>query len=168
MEAARRLNKELLDQYILAGSKKAKPEQLRVLAEHFCDKIRLRVAENPATPAELLWNLAHDPNHDVRIAAGCNPSCDESVLNLLIRDADIVVRHGLAQSIDTPRMLLEVLADDDNGWVRGEALKSLGILDSKTGDEVGKRRSMKRSRSQTTDPDRDIEKQTDAHEEVAS
>ncbi|MBS1955216.1 MAG: HEAT repeat domain-containing protein [Cyanobacteria bacterium SZAS-4] len=161
MEAAT-LNKELLEQYVLAGSSKTKPEQLRVLAEHFCDKIRLRVAENPATPPELLWNLAHDRNHDVRVAAGCNPSANESVLNLLVRDADIIVRHGMAQSIETPRLLLEILADDDNGWVRGEALKSLRILDSKVFDEVGNRRNRKRSRSRITTSD------TESHEQVAS
>lgn len=119
MEAAK-INEELLEQYILAGSTRTKPEQLRVLAEHFCDKIRMRVAENPAVSPELLWNLAHDANHEVRVAAGCNPSSDESVLNLLARDSDIVVRHGLAQSISAPRKLLEVLAEDDNGWVRGD------------------------------------------------
>lgn len=164
MEAAR-LNEDLLDQYILTGSEKAKVEQLRVLAEHFCDKIRLRVAENPATPPELLWNLAHDATPDVRVAAGCNPSADGSVLNLLARDSDIVVRHGLAQSIEIPRTLLEVLADDDNGWVRGEALKSLAIRDSKAVDEVGRQRSRKRSRAMRT---RDHEEHVEANQEVAS
>ncbi|HEY9681446.1 MAG TPA: HEAT repeat domain-containing protein [Oculatellaceae cyanobacterium] len=144
MEAAK-INEELLEQYILAGSTRTKPEQLRVLAEHFCDKIRMRVAENPAVSPELLWNLAHDANHEVRVAAGCNPSSDESVLNLLARDSDIVVRHGLAQSISAPRKLLEVLAEDDNGWVRGEALKSLEILDTNCGDEIGRQRRRKQS-----------------------
>lgn len=166
MGAARSLNKELLEQYILAGSADTSPEKLRVLAEHFCDKIRLRVAENPATPPELLWNLAHDANHDVRVAAGCNPSADESVLNLLVRDADIIVRHGLAQSIDTPRQLLEGLADDDNGWVRGEALKSLAILDSKSGDEVARQRNRKRSRARMMI--RDHEEYAEDDQEVAS
>jgi hypothetical protein len=166
MEAAK-LNEELLEQYVLAGSTKAKPEQLRVLAEHFCDKIRLRVAENPVTPAEVLWNLAHDGSHDVRIAVGGNPACDESIFDLLVCDADIVVRHGLAQNIATPRMLLEVLAEDDNGWVRGDALKTLSILDSKAGDELGKQRKLKRSRSRTTTTGH-LEKHAQTRKEVAS
>lgn len=163
MGAARSLNRELLEQYIIAGSADTSPEKLKVLAEHFCDKIRMRVAENPATPPELLWSLAHDANHDVRVAAGCNPAADESVLNLLVRDADIIVRHGMAQSIDTPRTLLEVLAEDDNGWVRGEALKSLEILDSKSGDEVGRQRIRKRSRARMIH-----EEHGEANQEVAS
>jgi len=68
MEATRLLNKELLEQYILAGSTNTSPEKLRVLAEHFCDKIRFRVAENPRTPVDVLRNLSRDPNHDVRVA----------------------------------------------------------------------------------------------------
>ena len=164
MEAAK-LNQELLEQYILAGSTKTRPEQLRVLAEHFCDKIRLRVAENPATTRELLCNLARDSNHDVRVAVGRNPSCDESILNILIQDSDIVVRHQLAQHIDTPRFLLEALAEDDNGWVRGEALKSLALLDSKTGDEVGRQRRIKRSRARKV---HNIAQHNEASKEVAS
>ncbi|HEY9755207.1 MAG TPA: hypothetical protein V6C97_08600 [Oculatellaceae cyanobacterium] len=166
MEAAK-LNKELLEQYVLAGSPKTKPEQLRVLAEHFCDKIRMRVAENPQIPPELLWNLAHDPNHDVRVAAGCNPACDEALVSLLAQTADIVVRHGLAQNISAPRALLEALAEDDNGWVRGEALKSLEILDNHTVDEVGKQRSLKRSRADRAKV-RDLESRVEAQEEAAS
>jgi hypothetical protein len=156
-----RLNEELLDQYIAAGSSDTKLEQLRVLAEHFCDKIRMRVAENPVISPELLWNLAHDPNHDVRVAVGCNPSCNAAVLNLLVCDSDVVVRHGLAQNVDTPRGLLEKLTEDDNGWVRGEALKSLAILDSKTGDELGRRRRKNRTKRVSAS-------HTDAREEVAS
>jgi hypothetical protein len=140
-----RLSEKLLDQYIKAGSSNTKLEELRVLAEHLCDKIRMRVAENPAASTELLWNLAHDPSPDVRVAVGCNNSCDATILDLLVRDSDVIVRHGLAQNVATPRVLLEKLAEDDNGWVRGEALKSLGILDSKTGDEVGNRRRQKRN-----------------------
>jgi hypothetical protein len=165
MKAAK-LNRKLLEQYVLAGSMQTKPEQLKVLAEHFCDKIRMRVAENPATPPDLLWDLAHDANHDVRIAVGCNPSCGESILDLLVGDADIVVRHGLAQNIDTPRSVLETLARDDNGWVSGEALKSLSILDCKDGDEVGRRRNLKRRLSRK--PTHSIEIPADSREDVAS
>lgn len=147
MEAARTLNKELLEQYILAGCVTTNAEKLRVLAEHFCDKIRMRVAENPSTPTDVLRNLAHDPNHDVRVAVVSNASCEDQVIERLARDNDIVVRHGLAQNIDTPKAILEELADDENGWVRGEALKSLQILDTWSGDEVGRRRNLKRERN---------------------
>jgi hypothetical protein len=89
------------------------------------------------------------------------------VLNLLIRDTDVVVRHGLAQNIHTPRTILEVLTKDENGWVCGEALKSLAIIDSKSDDEVGKRRRLKRTRGRnkcTSEGD----EQTDSPSSVAS
>lgn len=150
MEADRTLNKELLEQYILAGCATTSADNLRVLAEHFCDKIRMRVAENPSTPPDVLRNLAHDSNRDVRVAVASNASCENSVIERLARDNDVVVRHGLAQNIDTPRAILEELADDENGWVRGEALKSLQILDSRSSDEVGRRRNLKRERDRHT------------------
>lgn len=62
MEVVRKLNEELLEQYIRAGSDVTSHSQLRDLAEHFCDKIRMRVAENPGTPADVLRNLSHDPS----------------------------------------------------------------------------------------------------------
>ena len=41
MEDARNRIKELLEQYLIAGSTESSPENLRVLAEHYCDKIRI-------------------------------------------------------------------------------------------------------------------------------
>ncbi len=150
MNAPRMLNRELLEQYVLAGSKKANPEQLRVLSEHFWDKIRLQVAENTITPADVLEFLAKDSNHDVRVMVACNPSCAETVVERLALDEDVVVRHGIAQNIDAPRAILDQLADDENGWVRGEALKTLQILNARNGDEIGKRRNSKHTKKDST------------------
>jgi hypothetical protein len=138
------LNKELLEQYLLAGSETVSINQLRVLASHFCDKIRLRVAENPRTPSTVLGVLANDSNHDIRVAVAGNPACHESVLRELVGDNDIVVRHGIAQNISTPKRFLEILAEDENGWVRGEAIKTLEILGHRSFDEVGRRRGQSR------------------------
>ncbi len=38
------------------------------------------------------------------------------------------LRHGMAQDINTPIAVLQKLASDENGWVRGEAYKTLEIL----------------------------------------
>lgn len=165
MEAMRILNKELLEQYILAGSARTSAEKLRVLAEHFCDKIRMRVAENRSTPADVLWALANDQNHEVRLAVASNQSCELSLVQNLARDSDVVVRHGLAQNIETPRIVLEELADDDNGWVRGEAMKTLQILDAKSTDEVALRRNLKKDRQQTKNSD--FDKHAHVHEEAS-
>ena len=164
MEATRLLNKELLEQYILAGSTNTSPEKLRVLAEHFCDKIRFRVAENPRTPVDVLRNLSRDPNHDVRVAVASNEVCEHYITQRLARDSDVVVRHALAQNICLPRSILEELADDENGWVRGEALKSLQILDSLENDEIGRRRNLKRERNRA----KATEENTHPNEEIAS
>jgi len=143
------LKKELIEQYVLAGSENARIEQLRLLSEHYCDKIRLRVAENPKTPPDILWSLSQDANHDVRIAVAGNPACEQSVLDRLAKDADVIVRHGIAQNILTPLSVLQLLADDDNGWVRGEAVRSLDIIASHSGDEVANRRMMRQERNRS-------------------
>lgn len=166
MEAEKILNEGLIEQYIMAGSTRTGSEKLRGLAEHFCDKIRMRVAENPSTPTDVLRNLAHDPSHDVRIAVASNDGCEYSVIERLARDSDVIVRHGLAQNIDIPRVILEELAEDENGWVRGEALKSLQIIDSRSGDEVGRQRNLKRSRNRRMVAD--FEKRMRSDQEVAS
>lgn len=145
MEVAR-LNKELLDQYILAGSDNSDPGTLRILAKHFCDKISLRVAENPRTPKEILRDLARDSNADVRVAVAGNPSTEKVVLVLLAKDNDIVVRHGMAQDLNTPKLILKELACDENGWVRGEALKTIELLDTRPSDEVARRRELRKTK----------------------
>ena len=139
-------NKESFEQYLLAGSPDVHCEQLTVLAEHSCSKIRRRVAENPKTPPEILWSLSQDSHPDVRIAVAGNPGCDWATHERLIRRDDVQVRHGIAQSVHSPVHLLRVLAEDDNGWVRGEALRTLEILASKFTDEVSVRRELKRER----------------------
>jgi hypothetical protein len=117
-----------------------------VLAEHFFYKIRMRVAENPNTPKDVLRQLANDPSHDVRAAVAGNQACEDFVCRRLARDGDVTVRHALAQNVDTPRFVLEELAVDDNGWVRGEALKTLWIIDRSSGSELRRRRKSVRRR----------------------
>ena len=140
MEAIKLLTENTLEQYIQAGSTN-NPSLLRRLAKHSCDKVRLRVAENNYTTPDVLRDLAVDDNQDVRIAVAANPACLPEVRQLIADDSDVIVRHGLAQNIVTPKVLLEKLALDDNGWVRGEALKTLLILERSNIDEVGHRRA---------------------------
>jgi hypothetical protein len=148
MDTTKQLNDELLEQYIMAGSTGTGAEQLRVLSEHYCGRVRLRVAENQATPPDVLAKLASDVNPDVKIAVAANPSCDRSIVRLIAADIDVAVRHGLAQNIATPGSVLEELSRDENGWVRGEALKTLQILAGRRYDEVGRRRRLRRRKMQ--------------------
>ena len=110
MEVAK-LNEVIVRQYVLPG-----------------DKIRLRVVGNPKTPIHVLRKLSKDTNRDVRIAIAANPLVEHSVLMNLAEDDDVGVRHGMAQDINTPISVLQKLASDENGWVRGEAYKTLDIL----------------------------------------
>jgi hypothetical protein len=86
------------------------------------------VAENPNAPIDVLEKLSNDPNHDVRVAVATNASRPKLLVQNLAADGDIVVRHGLAQDINTPIDVLEQLSHDENAWVSGEARKTLHIL----------------------------------------
>jgi hypothetical protein len=73
------LSDELLDQYLLAGSEKTQPEQLRVLAEHNWVNIRIHVAENTNTPIDVLRNLSCDKDIGVRAAVAKNPEFSQEI-----------------------------------------------------------------------------------------
>lgn len=144
MEVERNKNDNFLKDYIRAGSGSTSAEILRQLAGHASPKIRLRVAENKATPQDVLERLAWDKNPDVVIAVAANKTSPELLVQEIARESDVLVRHGLAQSLETPRGVLEILGEDENGWVRGEAIKTLRILDSWKNDELSVRRSVRK------------------------
>jgi hypothetical protein len=122
------LSRHLLSMYIVAGSPNTSTEQLRKFANSSFEKIRLRVAENQNAPIDVLEKLSSDLSHDVRVAVATNPSTPWQLVEKLAADSDIVVRHGLAQEISTPIAILKQLCQDENGWVSGEARKTLHIL----------------------------------------
>jgi hypothetical protein len=108
---------DILSNYIKAGSQSCSPQLLAELAHSEVDRIRLRVAENPRTPVDILELLACDKNADVRIAAGTNPSTPMHISYSLAFDEDPNVRLGLAEDINTPVELLDKLMEDDNPYV---------------------------------------------------
>jgi len=113
-----------LADYIKAGSNTCSPKLLSELAHSEVDLIRIRVAENPRTPLEILEILAADKNADVKIAVGTNPSTPEHIRYALAFDADPNVRLGLAEDMSTPVELLEKLADDTNPYVSCRAAQT--------------------------------------------
>lgn len=147
MEVERNKSDNFLKDYIQAGSGSTSPDNLRQLAVHENDKIRLRVAENKAAPKDVLEMLAWDRNPDVVTAVASNKTSPEALVQRIARESDVLVRHGLAQSLETPRRILEILCEDENGWVRGEAIKTLKILDSWKNDELSALRSVRKRRS---------------------
>ncbi|GEM_PF-3220457 len=141
-----RNRRDWLRMYVRAGSARSSAADLKELAQSHFDKVRLRVAENPRTPPEVLEKLSVDHNLDVRVAVATNPSTPDWLVKRLASDEDIVVRHGLAQDINTARELLEQLARDDNAWVSAEAKKTLHILSSWTAQELADERQAIRDR----------------------
>jgi hypothetical protein len=135
--------------YIMAGSPNASSEQLRKLASTSLDKIRLRVAENQNAPIDILETLSSDPSHDVRVAVATNPSTPRQLVEKLAQDNDIVVRHGLAQDIGTPIAVLNQLSQDENGWVNGEARKTLHILATWSEKQLSDKREAMRIRKRS-------------------
>ena len=69
--------------------------------------VRVSVAENPNTPADVLTELAKDSDCDVRRYAAGNPNTPADVLTELAKDSDWHVRISVAGN---PK-LKEVLTD---------------------------------------------------------
>lgn len=119
---------DALGQYIKAGSQSCSPEVLEQLAKSDIDRIRLRVAENPNTPASALKALSQDRCPDVRIAVGINPSTHTEVRQMLAQDEDLTVRLGLAEDINSPLSILDILAQDSNPYVACKAEQTKAII----------------------------------------
>ena len=62
-------------------------------------KVRLRIAADPAMPAEFLYFLAEDKVVEVRRAVAENPSTPNQAAMLLARDEDYGVRCALARKV---------------------------------------------------------------------
>lgn len=118
---------DILSNYVKAGSQSCSLELLEAMAHSEIDRIRLRVAENPRTPIDVLGLLARDKNADVRIAVGTNPSTPPYVSYRLAFDEDPNVRLGLADDINTPIELLDQLSEDANPYVSYRAAKTKEI-----------------------------------------
>ena len=165
MDVDKTNSEKLISDYIQAGALVTSPERLRELATHENHRVRLRVAENANTPCDVLKLLSLDTSPDVKIAVASNSSTEEWLAIALAIDSDVIVRHGIAQNIDSPRKILEMLVEDENGWVKGEAVKTLQILDSRKGDELAPRR---RNRAVSKRVVSNIAARGNANEEVAS
>ncbi|GEM_PF-980319 len=118
----------IFNNYVKAGSHSCSPELLAELSRSASDQIRLRVAENPRTPLDILKLLACDKNADVRIAVGTNPSTPAHIRYGLVFDEDPNVRLGLAEDVNTPVDLLDKLMDDGNPYVSCRAAQTKELI----------------------------------------
>lgn len=122
------VNAKFMQDYIRAGSVEASESELRELAASPHHRVRMRVAENSSTPADVLTGLAGDGSAEVRIAVAANSKTPLSTVLDLAMDDDEYVRIGLAQEVSTPVAVLSLLEQDDNPYIAIEASRTLRIV----------------------------------------
>lgn len=85
--------------------------------------LRIKVANNPTTPAHVLAILAQDQDVRVRSAVASHAQTSVEVLQALAQDAQEDVRCEVASHPQTPGEVLRILAQDEDWQVRGEVAK---------------------------------------------
>jgi hypothetical protein len=103
------------------------PEQLRALSTHRYAAVRQAVAENPATPRDVLEALVRDHNHRPRFGVADNQSSDAVQVALSAEDAG--VRMVLCQRLDLPKAAYEQLRADPDAKVRAALATATDRLD---------------------------------------
>lgn len=100
---------------------------------------RLRLAGDPATPADVLEVLAEDEHWGVRRSVSSNPSTPSQVLEALATDGEWAVRGNVASNPSAPLWVLETLAKDGVPWARRTAARNpavpLWVLETLVGDD---------------------------------
>ena len=124
------------------------------LHDHPDPQTRLRVARNPACPADVLATLARDSDTSVRQAAGANPSTSPAILQSLIvpPDPSDVVRASVAGNRHTPRRALNRCLRDSKAHVSAAAAANPALSKGRATLLTGDRRSVVR-RSLARRPD---------------
>jgi hypothetical protein len=122
---------DVLANYVKAGQETTNPQELRLLAESSLDRVRLRVAENPNSPRDVLAHLAKDPVSEIRAAVAVNPACPKKLRTNIAKDEDASVRWVIAEDPHTDPELLRELADDTNPYVSVRAKKTLDALENR-------------------------------------
>jgi hypothetical protein len=91
---------------------------LTALAKDDDQDVRLRVAENPATPEVVVWQLARNDSKAFRQRLAGSRDIVPSVFMVLAKDDDRSVRRIVAENPKIPAEVLAVLAQDDDVHVR--------------------------------------------------
>ncbi len=95
-----------------------KIQRLRGMAESADPRIRESAALAYVTPADVLEQLATDPEAGVRFSVARNEHAPAAVLTLLARDEVAGVRGWVAANPKVPVAVLDSLADDPDPMVR--------------------------------------------------
>lgn len=111
--------------YIAAGDNSIPLARLQCLVLHEDYRIRARVAENPRTPQEWLWDLASDDSPVVRIAVAENPGTPLALRETLAQNDHVDVRFAIAENANTLPHLLRILLRDENPYIADRATQTL-------------------------------------------
>ncbi|MBX9568675.1 MAG: hypothetical protein K2X77_07250 [Candidatus Obscuribacterales bacterium] len=114
--------------YLLAGQAGISETALRKFAHSRSPSLRMRIAENTNTPIDVLCMLANDDQTEVRLAAICNETAPDNLLNTVLNDADPTARYELAANACAKLWVLLALAEDENPYVQWRARKTLKRL----------------------------------------
>jgi len=96
-----------------------KINRLRLLATHANPKIRESVASSYHAPADVVEQLAKDPDQGVRGCLARNEVTPCDVLRDLAHDESEMVRGWVAVNFFVPADVMEQLAEDPSPVVRG-------------------------------------------------
>jgi len=110
---------------MLLSSSEVTSEMLNSLIPYASTEMLERMAENSATPLDILEMLALSSDSRVRAAVSENPSCPFSLLEILAADESPDVRHRLAECPYAPMEILESLMEDENCYVAGRARRTV-------------------------------------------
>lgn len=105
-----------------------------------CEQVKdvlLSIAQNPATPVDVLSCLAVHPRGDVRAAVATNHATSMQIYRQLCFDPDPNVRFQLSGQLRIPVYVLRVLTRDENSYVACRAKSTLRrVLFSYTPSEL--------------------------------
>ena len=110
---------------ILKGRQKKSIADARVILKRGTPQELRALAEDAATPPEILYFLAKSDNADVRRAVAVNRATPVQASALLANDASVDVRYALAARLIE---LLPELSPDEHSQLYAYAVQALGLL----------------------------------------
>ncbi len=120
------LNQEISNKFS-AGSK-----LWRELSTHTA----LRLIDHPYTPGEVLLELAHHADAEVRAQVADNANTPVEAIMMLVKDESIDVRMSLAECYHLGVAVLELLRQDENPYVCDRAETTLQRLNDSANPSV--------------------------------
>lgn len=111
---------------LLAGNPMTSPRVLDYLSRRTtCTRTLERIAANPKTALQTLEDLLEHPEQTVRAAIAGRENLQDSLVWCLVADKSADVRLTLAESPLLPKLILALLAQDENPFVADRAQASL-------------------------------------------